>query len=505
MYANLRNRDYTGSADDYQLAGYTIGDPTMIPYDQPAFPEITPGFSQGARVYRPTSFPADAIPYHEIIHQTGEQLDGEFLHMQASFTDPDFVAMLLPQQIENEREESVSLLQPRLDLEDMIQKHVSGLLSDQRAMDQLKDQAYQLRGASEYEKREFLQNLITNQMALGASADYERMHRSIAQYFGIAPEGPTRPPVAPRPPSPPAPPGAPVTPAPPPMPPPPYVPPERIISDPNAPPAPPQPPGRGRQMERLIAEERIQRYQAEDAPMSEAARILAEADTRRALMFVPPPPPPLSTSSSSSFEISNPYSALYGDPSSIPADAEDYMERVQAERAKRAGIYASSAIQQLSADQAQKNHEEFVKENPRFMTGDFGDDLQRRIEFRKAQDEAARENPAFKMYAAKASPENIGKDLSPTDNVTFVSTSAGRSRPKQEDMRIGQVYVNPRGYRVITGRGPQGGFQDASLMAYAGATIKGEPVVGRQVEYSGMRGVSQAELDKQLGLILKRK
>lgn len=521
MYANLRNRDYTGSADDYQLAGYTIGDPTMIPYDQPAFPETTPGFSQGARVYRPTSFPVDAIPYHEIIHQTGEQLDGEFQHMQASFTDPDFVAMLLPQQIENEKAESVSILQPRLDLEDLIQKHVTGLLSDQKAMDQLKDQAYQLKGASEYEKREFLQNLITNQMSLGASANYERMHRSIAQYFGISPEGPTRPPVVPRPPTPPLPPGAP-----PPPPPPPAIDPDIAALAGFPPPPDPRETIGSRKIAEQMATEMGEQIPpeaitdpftsgivggqiAEDITrrnvLARQARRLREAGiTPEALARLPMK----EASQIAQIAESDPARAAsrlaaYGVAPTLPvpdpSQAERIIEEAQARSVAKSGILASSSLQQFSADQALKAHEDFLNKNPQYRTGDVVTDFDREVAFRKAQAEAAAQDPAYKMYAPKESSSlNIRGELIPTDDLIFVSSSGGTPRPKQTDMKVGQVYKTNRGITVVTGRGPQGGFQGAYIQNFITSKLKGEIPVSRPIEYTDIKAVTQKQIDAQI-------
>lgn len=183
MYSVLRNRDYTGSADDYQLSGFQVGDPNVAPEDPPVR-EIIPGFSVGGRVHRETSFPLESLPYYEHVHQTGMMLDGEFRHTQASFTDPNLMAMLLPQAIKEDVEET-TILQPRLELEQMVQKHITGLLADQTAMDKLKQQAYDLRTGTEYEKRKFLEQLVEKQLFMGNAPQYEAQQRALAKYFGI--------------------------------------------------------------------------------------------------------------------------------------------------------------------------------------------------------------------------------------------------------------------------------------------------------------------------------
>ena len=197
-YPILQNTQVTGQPDDYQLGGYRgYRDPNYIPAVQPAYEEIVPGFSQGARVYQDYSpLWNELLPqmdYHQFVHNNpDDQLDGEFVGMQASFADRDFTGMLLAQQMEEEHiehDDKTFPVRQRQSLEQMIQEYIQGQLLDRKHANAIKAEAARLRanGASELEIRQFIQELTAKQMFMGNSYEYGVQQDAILQYFGIDP------------------------------------------------------------------------------------------------------------------------------------------------------------------------------------------------------------------------------------------------------------------------------------------------------------------------------
>lgn len=197
-YPVLQNTQVTGQADDFQLGGYRgYRDPNYIPAVPPAYEEIAPGFSQGARVYQDYSpLWNELLPqmdYHQFVHNNpDEQLDGEFVGMQASFADPDFTGMLLAQQMEEdhiEHDDKTFPVRQRQSLEQMIQEYIQGQLLDRKHMNAIKAEAARLRanGASELEIRQFIQELTAKQMFMSNSHQYGMQQDAILNYFGIDP------------------------------------------------------------------------------------------------------------------------------------------------------------------------------------------------------------------------------------------------------------------------------------------------------------------------------
>jgi hypothetical protein len=196
-YPVLKNLQVTGKPDDFQLGGYKgYRDPNYIPAVPPAYEEIAPGFSQGARVYQDYSpLWNELLPqmdYHQFVHHNpDQQLDGEFVGMQASFADPDFVGMLLAQQMQEEHIEHENKTLPvrdRMSLEELIQAHIQEQLMDTKKMNQIKAEAARLRaeGASEMEVRQYIQELTEQQMFMGNSQQHGLTQNAILQYFGVA-------------------------------------------------------------------------------------------------------------------------------------------------------------------------------------------------------------------------------------------------------------------------------------------------------------------------------
>ncbi len=197
-YPVLKNTQVTGQPDDFQLGGYKgYRDPNYIPAVEPAYEEIAPGFSQGARVYQSyTPLWDELLPtmaYHQFVHDhDDQQLDGEFVGMQASFSDPDFVGMLLGQQMEEEHiehDDKTFPVRQRQSLEQMIQEYIQGQLLDRKHVNAIKAEAARLRanGASELEIRQFIQELTAKQMFMGNSHQYGVQQDAILDYFGIDP------------------------------------------------------------------------------------------------------------------------------------------------------------------------------------------------------------------------------------------------------------------------------------------------------------------------------
>jgi len=232
-YPVLKNFQVTGEPDDFQLGGYRgYRDPNYIPAVPPAYEEIAPGFSQGARVYQEYSpLWNELLPqmdYHQFVHNHDDkQLDGEFVGMQASFSDPDFVGMLLAQQTAEDQieyEDKSHPIKDRESLEQLLQEYIQGQLMDTKQMNQIKAEAARLRaeGASEMEVRQFIQDLTAKQMFMGNSHQYGLQQNAILDYFGIdpnapppeEPEGPEYGPEAPPPRLPPTPPPMPLPPPP---------------------------------------------------------------------------------------------------------------------------------------------------------------------------------------------------------------------------------------------------------------------------------------------------
>lgn len=197
-YPVLQNIQVTGQPDDFQLGGYKgYRDPNYIPAVPSAYEEIAPGFSQGARVYQQyTPLWDELLPqmdYHKFIHNNpDDQLDGEFVGLQASFADPDFTGMLLAQQMEEEHiehDDKTFPVRQRQSLEQMIQEYIQGQLLDRKHMNAIKAEAARLRanGASELEIRQFIQELTAKQMFMGNSQQYGLQQEAILNYFGIDP------------------------------------------------------------------------------------------------------------------------------------------------------------------------------------------------------------------------------------------------------------------------------------------------------------------------------
>lgn len=197
-YPVLQNTQVTGQPDDFQLGGYRgYRDPNYIPAVPPAYEEIAPGFSQGARVYQEyTPLWNELLPqmeYHKFLHNNpDQQLDGEFVGMQASFADPDFTGMLLAQQMEEdhiEHDDKTFPVRQRQSLEQMIQEYIQAQLLDRKHMNAIKAEAARLRanGASELEIRQFIQELTAKQMFMGNSQQYGLQQEAILNYFGIDP------------------------------------------------------------------------------------------------------------------------------------------------------------------------------------------------------------------------------------------------------------------------------------------------------------------------------
>jgi hypothetical protein len=196
-YPILKNLQVTGEPDDFQLGGYRgYRDPNYIPAVPPAYEEIVPGFSQGARVYQDYSpLWNELLPqmdYHQFVHNNPDkQLDGEFVGMQASFSDPDFVGMLLAQQMQEEHiehEDKTLPVRDRMSLEELIQQYIQGQLMDAKQMNAIKAEAARLRaeGASEMEMRQYIQELTAQQMFMGNSQQHGLTQNAILQYFGVA-------------------------------------------------------------------------------------------------------------------------------------------------------------------------------------------------------------------------------------------------------------------------------------------------------------------------------
>ena len=281
-YPVLKNFQVTGQPDDFQLGGYRgYRDPNYIPAVPSAYEEIAPGFSQGARVYQDYSpLWNELLPqmdYHQFVHNNPDkQLDGEFVGMQASFADPDFVGMLLAQQTTEDRiehEDKSHPIKDRESLETLLQEYIQGQLMDTKQMNAIKAEAARLRaeGASEYEIRQFIQQMTEKQMFMGNSHQYGLQQNAIMDYFGIDPNAPPPEPPDTQTPNPPE----PVPPAPwltpPPMPPLPAGPPVLPPPLPAGAPPPPPPPAGSNLYNRMIEQQRNQMaadyYAAQEAPL----------------------------------------------------------------------------------------------------------------------------------------------------------------------------------------------------------------------------------------------
>lgn len=286
-YPVLKNLQVTGVPDDFQLGGYRgYRDPNYIPQVKPAYEEIAPGFSQGARVYQDYSpLWNELLPqmdYHQFVHNNpDQQLDGEFVGMQASFADPNFTGMLLAQQMAEDQieyEDKSHPIKDRESLEQLLQEYIQGQLMDAKQMNAIKAEAARLRanGASEYEIRQYIQELTEQQMFMGNSHQYSLQQNAIMDYFGIDPNAPPPEPPDTQTPNPPEPVPPSAIPTPPPMPPLPVSRPP----PPGAPPPPPPPPGSRMDYRLQYNQMAADYYASQEAPLRLPADMADELTSR---------------------------------------------------------------------------------------------------------------------------------------------------------------------------------------------------------------------------------
>ena len=199
-FPNLKNRTWNYSADDNLLSGLDVGNEAhYIPVFACPYAEKVPGFAEGNHTqgvgqtkYVPDwNRIAPAQRYSEWVAENPDKmLDGEFngFMPQSTFNDPNLVNAIRMQQEYTDAEEFKDRTAPtvkRLTLEQMIEQYMEAILRDKRTMAHIMSQAHMLKGATPFEQREFIRSMVTRQLSMGTTPQYQQTQQTLMDYFGI--------------------------------------------------------------------------------------------------------------------------------------------------------------------------------------------------------------------------------------------------------------------------------------------------------------------------------
>ena len=199
-FPNLVNRTWNYSADDNLLSGLDVGSEAhYIPVFPCPYAEKVPGFAEGSHTQGvgQSKYIPDwnrIAPAQQYTHWAAEnpdlQLGGEFngFHPEATFNDPNLVNAIRLQQAYTDAEEFKDRTAPtvkRLTLEQMIEQYMEAILRDKKTMAYIMDQAHMLKGATPFEQREFIRSMVTRQLSMGTTPQYQQTQQMLMDYFGI--------------------------------------------------------------------------------------------------------------------------------------------------------------------------------------------------------------------------------------------------------------------------------------------------------------------------------
>ena len=199
-FPNLKNRTWNYSADDNLLSGLDIGNEAhYIPVFACPYAEKVPGFAEGnhTRGVGQTQYVPDwnriapAQRYSEWVSENPDKMmDGEYngFMPEATFNDPNLVNAIRMQQEYTDAEEFKDRTAPtikRLTLEQMIEQYMEAILRDKRTMAHIMSQAHMLKGATPFEQREFIRSMVTRQLSMGTTPQYQQTQQMLMDYFGI--------------------------------------------------------------------------------------------------------------------------------------------------------------------------------------------------------------------------------------------------------------------------------------------------------------------------------
>ena len=199
-FPNLKNRTWNYSADDNLLSGLDVGNEAhYIPVFACPYAEKVPGFAEGNHTqgvgqtqYVPDwNRIAPAQRYSEWVSENPDKMmDGEYLGFmpESTFNDPNLVNAIRAQQEYTDAEEFKDRTAPtvkRLTLEQMIEQYMEAILRDKRTMAHIMSQAHMLKGATPFEQREFIRSMVTRQLSMGTTPQYQQTQQTLMDYFGI--------------------------------------------------------------------------------------------------------------------------------------------------------------------------------------------------------------------------------------------------------------------------------------------------------------------------------
>ena len=199
-FPNLVNRTWNYSADDNLLSGLDVGNEAhYVPVFPCPYVEKVPGFAEGNHTQGvgQSKYVPDwnrIAPAQQYSHWAAEnpdlQLDGEYngFHPEATFNDPNLVNAIRLQQAFTDAEEFKDRTAPtvnRLTLEQMIEQYMEAILRDKKTMAHIMNQAHMLKGATPFEQREFIRSMVTRQLSMGTTPQYQQTQQMLMDYFGI--------------------------------------------------------------------------------------------------------------------------------------------------------------------------------------------------------------------------------------------------------------------------------------------------------------------------------
>jgi hypothetical protein len=199
-FPNLKNRTWNYSADDNLLSGLDVGNEAhYVPVFACPYAEKVPGFAEGNHTqgvgqtqYVPDwNRIAPAQRYSEWVAENPDKMmGGEYngFMPEATFNDPNLVNAIRAQQEYTDAEEFKNRTAPtvkRLTLEQMIEQYMEAILRDKRTMAHIMSQAHMLKGATPFEQREFIRSMVTRQLSMGTTPQYQQTQQTLMDYFGI--------------------------------------------------------------------------------------------------------------------------------------------------------------------------------------------------------------------------------------------------------------------------------------------------------------------------------